>query len=264
MAAKSAKLEGKKGPETPLFRLTERFVLDPSSPVPLYYQMEQILLDRITKEVAVGRMFPSEKELMQVFGVSRATVKKTFSNLVAKGLVQRRRALGTRVINQQITEDLARLSSFTEEMEKKGLRVSSEVLEVRVKLPDECVRHRLQLRENEKVLSICRLRGTSEFFPVVLLKSYIPAGFGIDPHEDFASSLYQLLENKYKFPVEWADEEIYAGNATPDEAKHLGLKPGATILIMERVSYTRGNRPLEFVRGVYRSERYKYSIRLKR
>ena len=264
MTAKSVKSEVAQETDAPLFRPTERFVLDPNSPVPLYYQMEQILLDRIAKEAAVGRMFPSEKELMQVFGVSRATVKKTFGNLVAKGLVQRRRALGTRVISQQITEDLTRLSSYTEEMEKKGLRVSSEVLKVNVGVPDEYVRDRLQLRDDEEVLSICRLRGTSEFFPVVLLKSHIPTSFGVNPKEDFAGSLYDLLENTYNFPVEWADEEIYAGNATSEEAKHLGIKAGATILVMERLSYTHGNRPLEFVRGVYRPEHYKYSIRLKR
>ena len=121
--------------QSPLFKLTERFVLDPDSPVPLYYQVEQILLDRITKQDAVGRMLPSEKELMQVFGVSRATVKKTFNNLVAKGLVERRRAIGTRVISQEITEDLARLTSYTEEMEKKGLKTSTEVLGAEVETP---------------------------------------------------------------------------------------------------------------------------------
>jgi GntR family transcriptional regulator len=264
MASQTASTDADPGPDAPLFRPTERFVLDQDSPVPLYYQLEQILLDRIAKEDAVGRMFPSEKELMQIFGVSRATVKKTFSNLVAKGLVQRRRALGTRVISQELTEDLARLSSYTEEMEKKGLRVSSQVLAIETGEADEHVRKRLQLREGEQVLSLKRLRGTSEFFPVVLLRSHLPMSFGIDPGEDFAGSLYRLLEQKYNYPIEWADEEIRAGNATAEEAGYLGLKPGATVLIMERVSYTHGNRAIEFVRGVYRPEYYKYSIRLRR
>jgi GntR family transcriptional regulator len=264
MASSATEAAADEGGDSPLFRLTERFLLDPESPVPLYYQLEQVLVDRISKEDAVGRMLPSEKELMQIFGVSRATVKRTFGNLVAKGLVQRRRALGTRVISQEITEDLARLSSYTEEMEKKGLKVSTQVLEVGVGAADEYVRKRLQLRPREEVLFMQRLRGTSEFFPVVLLKSHIPTSFGVGLDEDFAGSLYRLLETKYNFPVEWADEEIRAGNATAEEAANLGLEPGATVLVMERLSYTRGNRPIEFVRGVYRPEHYKYSIRLKR
>jgi GntR family transcriptional regulator len=247
-----------------LFRPSERFILDPESPVPLYYQLERVLVDRISKEDAVGRMFPAEKELMQIFGISRATVKKTLGSLVAKGLVQRRRALGTRVISQEITEDLTQLSSYTEEMEKKGLKVSTEVLGVGVAAPDEYVRKRLLLREGEEVLFMRRLRGTSAFFPVVLLKSHIPTSFGISCDEDFAGSLYRILENKYHIPIEWADEEIRAGAATIEEAQYLGLKPGATVLIMERLSYTRGNQPLEFVRAVYRPEHYKYSIRIKR
>jgi GntR family transcriptional regulator len=206
----------------------------------------------------------SDSPLMQVFGVSRATVKRTLGNLAAKGLLQRRRALGTRVISRQITEDLARLTGYSEEMEKKGLQVSSEVLEVGLTAADESVSKRLQLGPDEKVLVIRRLRGTSAFFPVVLLKSHLPARLGVDPGEDFAGSLYRLLENKYGLAIQWADEEIGAGNASVEEAGHLGLKPGSAVLVMERTSYTRGNRPIEFVRGVYRPEHYKYSIRLRR
>jgi GntR family transcriptional regulator len=248
-----------------LFRPAERFYLDPDSPIPLYHQLERIILDRIKEEKnAVGRMLPAEKDLMQMFGVSRATVKKTFDNLAAKGLVERRRALGTRVIGQEITEDLARLTSFTEEMERKGLKTSTQVLEVAVRVPEPWIAQRLHLQPDEETLSIRRLRGTSEFFPVVLLRSEVPVGFGLDPGDDYGGSLYRLLEGKYKIPIDWAEEEIRAANATEDEAEHLGIRPGDTVLVMERVTFTPDHRALEFVRGVYRPEYYNYSIRLKR
>ena len=239
-------------------------MLDSNSPVPLYYQMEQIILDRITKRDAVGRMLPTEKELMQIFGVSRATVKNAYNNLVAKGMIERRRALGTRVIRQEITEDLARLTSYTEEMVQKGLVISTQVLGVECEKPSPEIAEKLSLRPSEKVISIRRLRGTSEFFPVVLLKSVVAESLGIRVDENFDGSLYSLLEDEHGIPIEWGQEEIRAAAATEYEAQQLGLRPGSAVLVMERVSYTRGNRPVEFVRGVYNPEHYKYSIRLKR
>jgi len=77
-------------------------------------------------------------------------------------------------------------------------------------------------------------------------------------------SLYALLETKYRLPIEWAEEEIRATRADDDQARWLRLAPGDTVLVMERVSFTRDNRPVEFVRGVYSTEQYRLSIRLKR
>jgi GntR family transcriptional regulator len=122
----------------------------------------------------------------------------------------------------------------------------------------------LQLKPNEKTTCIRRLRGTSEVFPVVLLHSEIPAAFKIDPREDFAGSLYNLLEKKYRIVIDWAEETISAGKASAEEAGHLRLRQGDVVLVMERVTYTRNNQALEFVRAVYRPEHYTFSVRLKR
>lgn len=250
--------------ETPrfLFDNDERIFLESNSPMPLYHQLEKVIHDRIVEEEAIGTMLPAEKNLMDIFGVSRATVKKALENLVGKGLLQRRRAVGTRVIRQEITETLARLSSYTEEMEGKGLEVRTEVLELTVRVPDDVVRERLRLKEREKTLYLRRLRGTSEVFPFVLLESELPHSLGIDLNEDFTGSLYRILERKYKTPIRWADEEIRARDATSEEAKCLGIKAGDSVLVMERLAHTWDDRPVEVVRGVYRPEHYKFSIRL--
>lgn len=250
--------------EQPLFRPTERFVLDAGSPVPLYHQIERIIIERMTGQHAMGRMLPAETELMRMFDVSRATARKAYETLVAKGMIERRRALGTRVIGSELTEDLARLKSFTEEMQHKGLHTSTEVLEVAQHVPGTAIRERLALPDGEQTLLIRRLRGTSEFFPVVYLTSEIPAAFGIDPAEDFSASLYGVIEAKYRIPIEWADEEIRVGKATAAEAQLLRIAPGDGVLVMERITYTSGERPLEFVRAVYRPEHYTFSIRLRR
>ncbi len=242
----------------------ERFQLDASSPVPLYHQMTQILLERISRPEMVGRMIPPEFELIEMFGVSRATVKKTLDDFVAKGLLERRRGIGTRVIQNKIVEDLARLKGYTEEMAGKGLRIRTEVLGAEEHVPGDEVRARLQLPARAKTVRIRRLRGTNKVFPVVLLCSEIPAAYGIRADEDFRHSLYALIERNHRIPIAWGKQTIETARATAEQAAHLKLEAGDTVLIMERVTYTHGNRPVEFVRAVYRPDRYKFSIRLSR
>jgi GntR family transcriptional regulator len=248
----------------PLFQPTERFYLDPNSPVPLYHQIEKIILERISSKGDVGRLFPREMDLVQIFGVSRITIRKVTDSLVAKGLIRRRRALGSHIVSLGVSEDLGRLTSYTEQMESRGLKVSTEVLEVGMHVPSAKVREKLEMPEHEKTLFIRRLRGTSEVFPVVLLQSEIPLSYGVNPNEDFRGSLYALVEQKYHLPIEWAQEEISASHASAAEAKYLGTTAGDVILVMERQTFTFGNRPFEFVRAVYRPEHYTFSVRLKR
>ena len=247
-----------------LFKPTERFHLDASSPVPLYHQMERIILDRISAEGVVGRRLPREMDLVEIFGVSRITVKKVTDSLAARGLIRRRRAVGTHIVSLGVSEDLGRLTSFTEQMATRGLHVSTELLGVDLHAPEAKVCEKLQLGKGEQSLRIQRLRGTSEIFPVVFLQSEVPASFGLSSEEDFCGSLYSLLEDKYRIPIEWAEEQIAAGQATAEEARHLKIRPGDVVLIMERQTFTSGNRPLEFVRAVYRPEHYTFSVRLKR
>ncbi len=226
--------------------------------------MEKIILERIGAEGVVGRRLPREMDLVKIFGVSRITVKKVTDSLVAKGLIRRRRAVGTHIVSLGVTEDLGRLTSFTEQMASRGLQVSTELLGVGQRVPGPRVCEKLQLKKGERTLYIQRLRGTSEIFPVVFLQSDIPVSFGLSLEEDFCDSLYNLLERKYGISIEWAEEQISASQATPEEARHLRIQAGDVVLVMERQTFTRGNRPLEFVRAVYRPEHYTFSVRLKR
>ncbi len=247
-----------------LFRPTERFVLDETSPIPLYHQVENIIEARIGQNQTVGKMLPREMDLLSIFGVSRATIKRVTDNLVAKGLIERKRAIGTRIIKGAMTEDLGRLQSYSEQMTKQGLNISTEMLGVEIREPAKAIAALLHLPAGGKTLLVRRLRGTSEAFPVVLLASSIPESFGISPKEDFSASLYALIEGKYGIPIEWGEERIGARAANPEEAALLQIDAGDAVLTMERLSFTRGNRPIEFVSAVYRPERYTFSIKLKR
>jgi len=149
-------------------------------------------------------------------------------------------------------------------MAQRGLMVSTVVLDVSEVEPPAAIRERLGMGRGHKALSVRRLRGTSKVFPIVLLHSYVPSHFGISRSEDFTGSLYQLIENKYHIPIAYADEEISACGARKEEAKHLQIAAGSTVMVMERRTFTSMDRPLEYVRAVYRPEHYTFTIRLRR
>ncbi|MCX7017523.1 MAG: GntR family transcriptional regulator [bacterium] len=247
-----------------VFQKSERIYLDHQSPIPLYHQLEKVILDRISQDDMLHRMMPPESDLVEIFGVSKITVKKSLEALVKQGLMERKRGFGTRVLRQKITEDLAKLKSYTEEMAEKHLTTSTQVLKVVVTYPGAETRIKLKMKENEKVLSVSRLRGTSEAFPIVYLHSDIPVSFGISPKEDFNGSLYKLIEEKYRIPIIYAHQVIEAAKAHAEEARVLLMEKGGCVLVMERLTYTMRERPVELVRAVYNPDLYKYSIRLKR
>lgn len=243
---------------------SERFALNPDSPLPLYHQMEQILQERITLEGMAGRRLPSETDLVDIFGVSRMTVKKALENLSAKGYLDRRQGFGTIVTRPLITEDLGRLTGFTEIMTARGSTARTQVLFVGIHTPSSFVQSQLGLGPDEMTLNIRRLRGTTELFPIVLLETDIPLRFAIDVNDDFSGSIYKLLEEKHHLAIVSAVETISAAEASSDEAERLELAEGAGVLIMERQTFTAASVPLEYVRGVYRPDRYKYAVWLKR
>lgn len=248
-----------------VFRSPEQFALDRDCPVPLYQQVKQILFERVSEPEMIGRLLPSEPDLASMFGVSRMTVRRALDDLASNGLLTRRRKLGTRVSRQSLlTEDLVRLSSYTEQAAAAGSSTRTQLLDVRLHLPDELAQERLQLSEGEQTLCLKRLRGTQELFPVAYLHSEIPARFGIGPDEDFSSSLYRLFESKHNIPVVGAHQTIRAAKATPEQAKLLGVSRGACVLMIEGITFTTGGVPLELVRGVYRPDRYQFSVYLKR
>ncbi len=248
-----------------LFRANEPLHLEVASAVPLWQQLETILHDRIRSRCPVGTLLPGEIALVERFGVSRATVRKAYDSLINRGVIERRRALGTRVIGTPLTEDLGRMNSFTEEMRLKGLQVLTELVGVATHVPSPILVAQMELAKGERTLQVRRLRGHDQCFPLVLLTSELPERLGVAADEDFSKSLYVLLENKYGIVISHGTESIRAGKATAEEARLLGVETGETVLIIERLTYRRGDtRPIEFVRGVYRYDQYTFSMTIRR
>lgn len=233
--------------------------------LPLYYRVRETLRDRIEAgEWKPGDLIPPESKLLEAFGVSRATIRQALLDLVRDGLLVRKQGRGTFVAVRKIAEPLPRLVSFSEEMIREGLVPSTRAIKVeRVREAPRRVVEALRVSPADEFLRLERVR-CADGQPIVLLVSYLPASLGIDPNEDFSSSLYALLEGKYAIELGEALQIIEAGAADDHVAAQLEIAEGDPVLIIRRGLFARDERPVEYVEGFYPADRYHYTVRLQR
>ncbi|MEM3658256.1 MAG: GntR family transcriptional regulator [Candidatus Hadarchaeum sp.] len=239
--------------------------LDRTSPVPLYYQLKQIFHSWITLE-KFGRdgRFPSEKELQEIFPVSRMTIRRALSELVAEGYLVRERGRGSFVVRSKVQDRLVRLTSFTEDMQAQGSRVESYILTFDI-VCDPTIAKKMGVPENEELVKLSRLR-LVDGEPRAVQNAFIRHIFcpSITDQGLLAGSLYTTLEEKYGLKLARAFQTIEAKPADSYEAELLNIVVGYPVLLLERLTYLADGQPIEFTRSTYRGDRYRFAIELSR
>lgn len=234
-------------------------------PIPLYYQICDLLLRKIEKgQFRPHQQIPTEEELTANFEVSRMTVRQAINKLVNDGMLYRKRGRGTFVGEPKIERKVAKLSSVAEDTEKAGLRPGSVILEKKIIQPTEEERTMLRLKSQEKVLEINRLRLANDQ-PIAIGRSLIPLSrFPNLSREEFAGvvSLTRFLEEKYGLRIGYAHQKIQAVNATPEQAKLLKIKKGTSLLHLNRVFFTPDQNPVGIFENFYRGDRYIFTSTL--
>ena len=234
-------------------------------PVPLYYQLKEILLQYI-QNAELGVPIPPELELCERFGISRPTVRQAVNELVVEGYLERQKGRGTFVTRPKITRDYHfALRSFNDEMQQKGLSPSTRVLEFAAVRADDRVAEKLRLNRGSGVVKLRRLRSANGE-PVLIVLTYLPA----DRFPDLLSkdleqnSLYTTLAEDYNSPVERTLRSLEARPAGEYEAELLRIKKGAPVQYIETVAYLADGTPAEFSIGSYRGDRNKFTFELSR
>jgi GntR family transcriptional regulator len=243
-------------------------IVNPHDLLSRYHQLANILRERIAKgEFPARQPIPSERQLEKDFSVSRTTIRQAIDLLVRQGFLYREHGKGTFVTPQKLQKGISELSSFTEDMRRRGIEPAQKILEIGyVKAPD-AVRSHLELpADSEKVLCIKRLR-LGDGIPMGLQTSYyvLPEGETITRKEleDFGST-YRILQEKFHLLPTEADETLEVTLASAREALLLQIKPGSPLLLSERTTYSQYRRPIEFVKILYRGDRYRYFAKLTR
>ncbi|WP_392872095.1 GntR family transcriptional regulator [Streptomyces sp. LN499] len=235
--------------------------VDRSSPVPLYYQLSQQLEAAIEQgRLAPGSLLGNEIDLAARLGLSRPTVRQAIQSLVDKGLMVRRRGVGTQVVHSQVKRPLE-LSSLYDDLEAAGQRPATRVLCNRIEPATARVAAALGVPEGTDVHLVERLRSAHDE-PMALLRNHVPAGLvdlGTERLE--ATGLYRIMRAA-GITLHSARQNVGARLATAEEAAQLAEPEGAPLLTMERTTYDDTGRAVEFASHVYRASRYAFDFQL--
>lgn len=237
------------------------FALDRSSPVPLYYQLAQQLESAIEHgRLAPGNLLGNEIDLSARLGLSRPTVRQAIQSLVDKGLLVRRRGVGTQVVHSQVKRPLE-LSSLYDDLAAAGQGPTTRVVRnERLPAPAD-VAAALSVPEGSEVILLERLRCTHGQ-PVAFLCNYLPpALLDLDTPRLESTGLYSMLRTA-GITLHSARQTIGARAATEEEGTRLEERPGAALLTMQRTAYDDTGRPVEYGTHIYRASRYAFDFQL--
>ena len=229
---------------------------------PLYARVKKLVHEAVSAgELKEGDAIPGERDVAQMLDISRVTVRKAFAALVAEGLLVQRRGSGTYVANlpKRIEQPLSRLTSFTQDMELRGLRTDADWLDRSVGLPTPEEALKLSLSPGEYVSRFHRLRRADDL-PMAIELAVIPHKFLPDPLS-VGGSLYAALEARGVRPVR-ALQRLHATALNGEEARLLELPDGSPALFIERISYVPDGRIVEFTRSRYRGDSYDFVAEL--
>lgn len=235
--------------------------VDRSSPVPLYFQLSQQLEAAIERgALTPGTLLGNEIELAGRLGLSRPTVRQAIQSLVDKGLLVRRRGVGTQVVHSQVKRPLE-LSSLYDDLEAAGQRPETRVLHNTVEPASAEVAARLGVAEGDDVHLVERLR-LAHGEPMAYLRNHIPSGLlALDTARLEATGLYRLMRGA-GITLHSARQSVGARAATADEAERLGEIAGAPLLTMQRTTFDDTGRAVEFGSHIYRASRYSFEFQL--
>lgn len=237
--------------------------VDRTSPVPLYFQVAQGLQDAITSGTfPPGTRLDNEIELARDLGVSRPTMRKAIEYLVERGLVVRRRGIGTQVVQKKVHRPVE-LSSLFDDLAAAGQKPRTTVLsldripvsEVEIDLSD------LALADDADVWVLDRLRYTGDE-PLALMRNYVPIERAILSQEALAGAgLYQLLRER-GVTFKSAVQTIGALPASASAARLLDVTRGVPLLTMRRTAFDDRGQAIELGEHLYRADRYSFDITL--
>jgi DNA-binding GntR family transcriptional regulator len=233
--------------------------LDRSGPIPLYYQLAQRLQSAIESgQLPPGARIENEVELADQLNISRPTIRRAIRELVDKGLLVRRRGVGTQVLSGPLKRS-SELTSLFDALTQSNRTPTTKVLLHEAIVPPPHVLESLALPARTTVLHVIRLR-SSDGVPFALLKNYMPPQFLDLTAEDLEKhGLYQLLRAR-GVTMRVAHQTIGARESTAEEAQLFALKRGAAVLTMQRTFFDQSGRPFELGIHSYRPDIYSFEM----
>ena len=235
--------------------------VDRTSPVPLYFQVAQYLEQMIESgELPMGTRLENEIDLADQLGLSRQTMRRAIEYLVGRGLLLRKRGIGTQVVQAKVTREVE-LTSLYDDLAKTGRDPSTTVVSFSTEPAPDALAAELGLAAGTPVYIFERLR-LAGAEPLALMRNHVPEHLmRLSAAALEAQGLYSLFRAN-GIIMRIAKQAIGARAATAAEARALGERKGAPLLTMERSAYDEQGRAVEHGRHVYRASRYSFDLTL--
>lgn len=239
--------------------------LNKVSPIPLYYQLAELIREQVhAGDLKPGDQIPPERVLSEQHAISRMTARQAIGYLVSESVLVVRHGLGTFVAEPKLTRDMVTLLGFTEEMIQRGTATSQVIAQHVTEASGSAAEH-LALARGDAVTRLVRLRLLNGE-PLLLETTLVPTALcpGLEYEDMTQQSLYSLLERRYNLRVSRSRQTLEAVVANEIEASYLTVESGAPMFLLESVTFAEDGQPVEFVKTVYRGDRFTFAFEAER
>lgn len=237
--------------------------MDKKSKVPLYLQLMEEIMQKIESQVYVeGEKLPSERELCELYNLSRITIRQALRELENDGYIYKSHGVGTFVAAKSYNQQLEKLYSFTEEMKKIGKTPTTKVLLFTTMAADERLKQKMNLQTLDEVYKIVRLRYADDQ-PLMYETSYLPRKVFPDLTEQdlVEKPMYDVFHQDYEIGVTKATERFTATLIRAEEAFHLDTTLQQPAMLIKRYAYHK-DVLIEYTNSVARGDKFAYTVEL--
>jgi len=246
--------------DRPMSHLTKLTTSRFTTAVPLYIQIAEGLLDQIELgDLSPGDRLSPERELSEMLGVNRMTLRRALELLETRGLLIRRQGDGTYIAEPKIERQAGQLVPFTQGMQRRGYMPGAKVITFERRPVEVAMAKELRLPVSAPVYFVRRLRLINHE-PVMLERITMPAQCfpGLERYDLSDRSLYEVIEKEYGIVAIRARQSLEPVSATEYEAELLNVKPGAPMMLERRLAFDENDQPIECGRDLYRGDRFRF------
>ena len=232
---------------------------------PQYYILKKVLEEKIeNEEFPADEPIPSERELMEMYQVSRITVRKAVDELVNEGYLYKIQGKGTYVKTDERSSNLFAITSCTEDVVRMGMKPTKKVMVAELVYANAKRAKALEITQEERVFMLGRILFADQE-PLNYTVTFLPEKLfpGIDRHSFDRESLYQVLQEEYGVRLTKARRTIEAILARDEVAEYLDIEEGSPIILFRCVTYGIVNGkeiPVENFKCYYRTDKFKFYI----
>ncbi|WP_239256935.1 GntR family transcriptional regulator [Listeria ilorinensis] len=239
-------------------------MIDKQSGIPIYIQIQSNIKQKIEEGIwQVGSSIPAERQLAEMFQVSRMTVRQAIQGLVDDNILQRRVGAGTFIAEKKLTERLEAVTSFTNLMLQEGKIPSTRVVSYGIRPASTQEQEALELPDNSNVMKIERIR-YGDKVPILYEVASIPEKIAsLLTKEDIMNSLYKAIETSLDQQIGEAEQTMEAALVSEKVAPYLDVKLGSPVMKLRQITYLDDGRPFEFTRSQYVGSRFQFVARVK-